>query len=745
MKNIPKRERSFRIVRGIAFTVFALFSIVYLRFLSDPSVSNFLYPLEMVLYDIQIKLMPDEKAPPSVAVAAIDDRSLEKYGRWPWNRKVISDFIEKSFQKGAKGIVFDVVFSEQVELELNKKVEELSSAAGIPYKNPNEEFIQILKKYGNKVVMGSIFESSFKYEWEKEKEKISDRDFDMIQSKASLMFKPLENTRELAGTYPMKSEMINLILPEKTTILPASASLAFFNMEQDNDAITRKYPLILGIKKNEKKWLVLPSLALAAIRIYENNSIPKILYSERGIEMIEVGKYSIPVNEEGKAWINNFGDESSFYTFSIADIENADVSNKVIFVGSTAMGTAYDVRATSKSNNIPGVYIHTTFFSNIIRQSFVDSGLPNIFPFLFLLFPLFFLHKIYYRFQLFITIGLTWVYTLILLVISYLFLMSGYLVYSFTPIIFLWIIMLGVSMGKYFFVDRERDQMKAAFEKYLDPKLLKRVTGDVNQIKLFGDKKEIAALFADIVGFTSLSEAVAPEVMIQCINRLFTPATAAVFEHNGFLDKYMGDAMMALYGAPIDIPDKEKEACRTALKIVERMDAVRKEFIKEGKPDVKMGVGVNVGEAIVGNMGSEKRFNYSAIGDAINTASRLEGLTRKYGVRIVASDKIFEKAGDEFLFRLLDIVKVKGKHQGVKIYELMCASNDPHREKSDMLRKEYEDALRFFIENNMNEVTALYKKSRFQDDFAFTFLNERAEEIKITGEIYEGIWSFDSK
>ncbi len=490
--------------------------------------------------------------------------------------------------------------------------------------------------------------------------------------------------------------------------------------------------------------MLLPSLSLAAAQLYFEKTA-KIAYSTTGIEEVTIGNLSIPVSYDGLSLINYYVRSRRFHTFSIADMAAADVKDKIVFVANTALGT-WDQRVTPLEEFIPGIFVHAAMFDNMLENRFLTAPVWSyLASFLFVLLPLFLIRFLYHRVPLWQGIAGTVLYSLLFFFLGYFARKNGVVIYMATPLLFLWFLMLLVYIGKYFFVDKQASFMRNAFAKYLDPKLLSQLTGDPGQITLYGQKKEIVALFSDIVGFTTLSESMPPEDLIKAINRLFTPATAAVLEHSGFLDKYMGDAMMALYGAPLDVPDKEKEACRSAMKIMERMDRVRAEFKAEGKPDVRMGVGVNVGEAIVGNMGSEERFNYSAIGDAVNTASRMEGLTRPYGVRIVASEKIFERAQDEFLFRWLDTVQVKGKKKGVKIYELMCRRSDPVADEKRRLKEQYEVALEYFVGGAMDECLALCAKSAFPDDKAFAFLRERAEEIKASGEPYNGIWEFKSK
>lgn len=727
-------DKGFSVVRAIAIAAFIIFAAFFLHYIAKPEGSRIMYLIEMLFYDAQVKMLPDGTASDRFAIAAVDEKALEKYGRWPWDRGVIADLIETLMQRGAKGIVFDMVFSERVNRDLEAKIRELDPN----WVSGDEKLRGVLEKYGRKVVLGAILQTP-----EEIKETTTAvTAIAAAQTKSNFILKPLE--RAAAENPPLPNSYAGLVLP-LPEFVTSGADLAFFNTVPDLDGPIRHYLLVAQVREEQSgEWVLLPSLALAAAQL-SFGAVAKVAYSTTGVEEITIGDRAIPVSYDGLSLINYYIRSKHFSTFSIADMEKAEVKDKVVFVANTALGT-WDQRVTPLEEFIPGIFVHAAMFNNIIEGRFLTAPVWSyLVSFFFVLFPLFFIRFLYHRVPLWQGITGTVLYSILFFFLGYLARKNGVVIYLATPLLFLWFLMLVVYIGKYFFVDKQASFMRNAFAKYLDPKLLAQLTGDPEQITLYGRKKEIVALFSDIVGFTTLSESMPPEDLIKAINRLFTPATAAVLEHSGFLDKYMGDAMMALYGAPLDVPDKEKEACRSAIKIMERMDAVRAEFKAEGKPDVRMGIGVNVGEAIVGNMGSTERFNYSAIGDAVNTASRLEGLTRPYGVRIVASDKIVERAQDEFLFRWLDTVQVKGKKKGVKIYELMCRLSDPVVDEKRKLKEQYEAALERFIAGDMDGCLALCEKSTFPEDKAFAFLKERAQEIKESGEAYNGIWEFKSK
>ncbi|HOW51230.1 MAG TPA: adenylate/guanylate cyclase domain-containing protein [bacterium] len=726
-------DKGFGIVRAVALGAFVIFAAFFLHFIAKPEGSRNMYMLEMLLYDAQVKMLPDGAASDKFVIAAADDRALQRYGRWPWDRGVIADLVETMMQRGAKGIVFDMTFSERVNRDLEEKITALDPA-WVP---GDAKLKAMLDKYGRKVVLGSILQSPA----EVTDPAAAAAAIQAAQPKSNFMLKPVEAAAQRRTPVPYSYAGLVLPLPE---FVATGADLAFFNTPPDLDGPIRNYLLLSSTKQSEDEWVLLPSLALAATQLYFDK-VAKITYSTTGIEDIHVGDLAIPTSYAGLTLINYYAKSDKFNLFSIADMAAAEVKDKVVFVANTALGT-WDQRVTPLEEFIPGIFVHAAMMNNILEGRFITAPVWSyLASFLFVLIPLFFIRFLFHRVPLWQGITGTAIYSVAFFLFGYFAHKAGVLIYMATPLLFLWFLTLVVYIGKYFFVDKQSSFMRNAFSKYLDPKLLSQLTGDPDQIQLYGRKKEIVALFSDIVGFTTLSESMPPEDLIKAINRLFTPATAAVLEHSGFLDKYMGDAMMALYGAPIEIANKEKEACRSAVKIMERMDIVRAEFKAEGKPDVRMGVGVNAGDAIVGNMGSEERFNYSAIGDAVNTASRMEGLTRPYGVRIIASEKIFERAQDEFLFRWLDTVQVKGKKKGVPIFELMGRLTDPGIEEKRKLKEQYEAALNPFVAGDMTACLAACEKNSFPDDKAFAFLKERALELKESGESYNGIWEFKSK
>ena len=228
-----------------------------------------------------------------------------------------------------------------------------------------------------------------------------------------------------------------------------------------------------------------------------------------------------------------------------------------------------------------------------------------------------------------------------------------------------------ITVYGYFSEEKEKKKVKGAFQYYVTASVMEEILKYPDKLKLGGDEKELSVLFSDIRGFTTISEKIPPEALVGLLNEYFTAMTDIVFKYEGYLDKYIGDAIMAVYGAPVEQEDHALKACLTAIEMMEMLRYLQKKWESEGLPRIDIGIGINTGKMIVGNMGSKRRFNYTAVGDNVNLASRLEGLTKDYGVPIVISETVYEKVKGELQCRELGSVKVKGKEIPTKIYELI--------------------------------------------------------------------------
>jgi adenylate cyclase len=291
-------------------------------------------------------------------------------------------------------------------------------------------------------------------------------------------------------------------------------------------------------------------------------------------------------------------------------------------------------------------------------------------------------------------------------------------------------IYLGITVYRYITEEREKKKIRGAFQYYLTASVINEMLKDPSKLKLGGDKKDLTVLFSDIRGFTTISEKLTPEDLVHLLNEYLTEMTNLVFKYDGLLDKYMGDAIMAVFGAPLDQPDHALRACRTALGMMDELKKLQEKWADEGRPVFDIGIGINSGDMVVGNMGSDMRFDYTVMGDMVNLGSRLEGINKEYGTNIVISEYTYAVVKDALFCRELDSVRVKGKKLPVKIYELLGEKKDAEKwEKAVSL---FEEGLSKYKQALWDEAIAAFRKvlEVRQDDAPAKLYIDRCEELK---------------
>jgi len=266
--------------------------------------------------------------------------------------------------------------------------------------------------------------------------------------------------------------------------------------------------------------------------------------------------------------------------------------------------------------------------------------------------------------------------------------------------------------------------LRDAFSSYLSADLLDQLIKNPDALTLGGESKELSILFSDIRGFTTISESMTPVALIKVLNRYFTPMTNAVLNNGGMLDKYIGDAVMAFFNAPVTIKNHADAACKSALEMIEELDKLNEKFSQEGLPPIHIGIGINTAEVVVGNMGSDTRFNYTVIGDGVNLASRVEGLTKNYGVNILITEFTVAKLAGDFLYRLIEPVKVKGKDEAVLLYQLL-----PSTPENLTLVKLYNETLDIYREDRLQEAQKRFEElvKTYNDSVSAYFVNNIQE------------------
>lgn len=591
----------------------------------------------------------------NLIILAIDDKSLQEIGRWPWDRDVIAKAI--SLLDDAKVIGIDVAFFE-------KSMDDSSLVEAVNRTN---------------VVLPIEF-TSF------------EKKGDLVKGKELL--------------YPFKEL--------------AFAKKGYINIITDEDGITRS--VNLDLSDSEK-------------------SFSEIIYKNL---------FNYDLKEKPQRFLINFaGPPGSFKYVSISDVINKRISgsefkDKIILIGAVSpdLHDNYIV-PTSKGKAMPGVEIH----ANIVQNFINDDVLRNISDVLVIILIFLFSLSIslsFYKFRIRISTMISIVFILFYIFSSIFLFSRGIilnLVYIPLSIVLTYFTMLAFFYSK---EKKARKELKNAFSKYVSPAVVDEILENPETLKLGGIKKEITVFFSDIRSFTTISEKLSPEKLVHLLNEYLTAMTDIIMKHEGVVDKFIGDAIMAFWGAPLKQPDHAEKACLTSLDMIKSLECLNKKWQKEGFPEIRIGIGLNSGDAVIGNMGSYDRFDYTAMGDNINLGSRLESITKQYGVNIVISQATKDKIKNKgFITRKLDLVKVKGKNKPITIYELVCKEGDVLPEIKNKI-EEYEKGLELYLQKKWKLAISCFKEV---GDFASKEFLKRCEEfIKNPPEKdWDGVWVMKSK
>jgi adenylate cyclase len=603
--------------------------------------------LESKTYDIRLRAL--RSAPPRmVTIAAIDEQSLSKLGRWPWSRTTLARLVDRLDQAGAKVIAFDVFFPEAESPEAD---EELARAIG----------------RARNVVLSTVFLLSREDARHLGPERLE-------EAKRAMAAQAIATVRVLSGArdqFPMTPP--HGILTNVSAIQRSAAYAGHINVLSDHDGTVRRVPLVY---RYDGRYF--PSSDVQAARAFLGGKELILHTASFGITGIEIGDRYVRTDDEGRLLVRYRGREGTFPAVSIADVlegrtDERLLRDRVVLIGNTAQGIG-DIRVTPYGPAFPGVEVRASIVENLLEGHVLQR--PDS------------MTAVDLAVIVLLGLALTWllprmgVSTGAMLALGVL---AGYLVFAkyMFDIQGLWLNVVYPSMliaaafasttlVRYFSTESEKRHIKAAFQFYVPPAVVDEIAADVGKLRLGGEKRDLTVLFSDIRGFTSMSEALAPEDLVKLLNVYFTEMTDKVFDHKGSLDKYIGDAIMAVYGAPIPAAEHPNLACRTAVDMIRALDVLRAQWKREGLPDVGIGIGINTGPMIVGNMGSVSRFNYTVVGDAVNLASRIESLNKTYGTSILLSEYTYEKVKDEFPHtREIDRVRVRGRAQVVGLYELI--------------------------------------------------------------------------
>ncbi len=603
--------------------------------------------LEDKLYDYRLKIRGVQKTPDQLLIAAIDDRSLEKLGRWPWSRDVLARLIQRLGQAGAELIVLDIILSEAEK---------------------NDPFLaRVIGEQGN-VLLPLVFE------FDRESKNPPD---DLILPAA---FQRVENRAAFSRFQPIMAKNILSPLP---ILLREAMGLGHINMFPDRDGTVRWEALAIGYQGR-----LYPSIDVQATSFYLG--IPTEKKALRATESVRLGgKRTIPTDPYGRALIYYYGPEKTFPQYSASDILEGKIkpqllAGKIVLVGPTAMGI-YDLRVTPFSPAMSGIEKHANVMASILENRSLQKAPPAINLIVLAVTGLLFILVIL-RTK---AVGgslLTLAFLLIILVSGYLLLIrEGLWVNVAYPSLNVLAIFIGVTAYNYADEERYARRIRFLFSSYVTERVVNELIKNPDLARLGGERREVTILFSDVRGFTSFSEKHAPEEVVALLNEYLEAMTEVIFRWEGTLDKFIGDAILAFWGAPLKQQDHAELAVRCALHMIKRLKELQDKWQAEGKPVLDAGIGLNTGEVLVGNIGAAgKKMDYTVIGDHVNLGSRVESLTRKYNVHILITEHTLEKILPDIkkgrlghlASRGIQKVVVKGKKFPVEVYDLSTLDPD---------------------------------------------------------------------
>jgi adenylate cyclase len=641
---------------------------------------------ELKAFDLYSRLLNPARSTDRIAVVELDQRSIDALSReninWPWPRQMYAPIVE--YLSEAEAVFIDILFTEpssygqEDDLILAGAFKKASNVY-LPFflsKNPREtspEDVLFIKQYS----VGKAHERPSPYR------------------SVTVPIDPLRTHMAGAGNVAINP---------------------------DEDGVYRTIPLLFQ---------------------FQDSIVPNLVFSY----FIKQGKGEIakPFSQAGdKVLLRYFRDQRPFQTFSAVDILNAAIGKdpmqsmrvkkgsfkgKAVFIGMTAAGL-YDLKPTPVSSVSTGVHIHATLFDNLREQNFMRIAHPLFVVLSMLLIALFicafvlFYHAAAKNLAVFLG-----TFFIILGATSLLFLNACYfpVVYPVVALVISFILSVAFS---YAAEGKERIFIRRTFSQYMDKTLVDHVLQNPEIIKPGGKRLWVTVFFADIAGFTTISEQNPPEETARMLHIVLDSLTEVVIEEKGVIDKYIGDCVMAFWGAPVHTGNDEINACRAALHCIAQLNSINEGFQKEGIPRISIRIGIHSGDAIAGNLGSTRLFDYTVVGDTVNTASRLESVNKVFRTGIITSEKTIEKTGDLFLARELGLIEVKGKREPVRIYELMAESGhagEDLKEKAAL----FHEALALYRQERFTDAIALFASilERYPDDGPAAFYKNRCQEL----------------
>jgi adenylate cyclase len=716
----------------------------------------FLQNIEQSSLDTRFSLRGARAHDPRIVIVGIDERTLQKINSFPLPRSNYATLVERLNAGGARVIAFDESFPtpesnsgpqalQQLQKNLGasispnalKQVKELELST-----DQDANFAAALKKGGN-VILGHLFLNP-----ERAKSadtKAAEAYFNIVWAQTFPQVVPVKSKDRKAfdlGTAWVQNggTVAAGVEANITKIAESAASYGFLNINPDADGTLRR--ALLMIRYQDKDFF--PSLPLQVIREYEKIPDQQIVayIAEDGLERIQLGEHILRPSRNGTALINYTGPYHTYPHYSMADvIEGATRSeafrDKIVLVGATALATG-DVRNTPwQDTGYMGVEVHANIIDNLLHSGEKGRGFLNrgtdeeiVDVTFILIFGLLFGFVFSRIAPLYSTI--TVIVTLVAFAwfVYFSFVGHGRWLSFVIPVGTLAANYAAITSFRMIREERAKRQIRKSFSQYLSPGVIELIEKDPEKyIRPGGEMKELTIMFSDIRSFTTLSEGLSPDDLVHLLNEYFGAMTEIIFSYQGTLDKYIGDAIMAFWGSPYPQQDHAFRSCSCALEMVRGLEKLNVKWRIEGRPPIAVGIGLNTGLVNVGNMGSDRRLAWTVMGDNVNLASRLEGITKQYHSKLVISEATYREIASQFVCRELDKIKVKGKNQPVNIYELLDVAAE--RPKYEALLRQFDHAMAAYRNQDWQEAADRFAQilTIYPDDGPTQAFLERAEEF----------------
>jgi len=643
--------------------VVLLFALLFLR-VGNPGP---LEELRLRAFDLFQIIKPRVATQRPVVIVDIDEESLRKYGQFPWPRTLIADMVTRLTQLGAAAIAFDIVFAEPDRLS--------PALAANLYRDLDEDARNKLRALpSNDHILAEAIKKSRVV---------------LGETGLPVAVPQTEGQPPIGGVAVLGGDPNNVLFrfPGLLRNIPilehAAAGRGLFSIRTERDGIVRRIPMVM-----QAQGYIMPSLSFETLRVATGGSAILIRMDAAGVKSVALPGFDMPTDRNGQLWIHFAPHDKARYVSALDVLEGrvtADrVSRRLVLIGTSAAGLL-DLKTTPNDPTMPGVEIHAQVLESILSNAVLSQpnyaiGAELLAAFL-------------------MGVAIIWVAPMlsagrlmlfgaafIVLIVGgswYLFAEHKLLIDFTYPLLSSLLIYVTLVFTNFVKEQAQRRQIRSAFGQYLSPALVEQLALSPEKLVLGGEARDMTIMFSDVRGFTTISEIYKddPQGLTALMNSFLTPLTNAIIERKGTIDKYMGDAIMAFWNAPLYDPSHELNACEAALDMLDRVEKLNREREAAAKTNgslfipINIGVGINTGNCVVGNMGSELRFDYSVLGDSVNVASRLEGQCKSYGLPIIIGSRTASIAKDKFAVLELDFIAVKGKTEPEVVYAIVGRSD----------------------------------------------------------------------